>query len=53
MPIDAQASTTSTETGTSVTCNAVCCPKIETTGPNGMTENAVNAQVAEMTGAMK
>ncbi len=29
------------------------CPKIVTTPPNGITENAVNAVVAEITGAMK
>src|SRR4051794_21003590 len=31
--IDEQASSTSTDTGTSVSCSAVCCPNIETTGP--------------------
>src|SRR4051794_41174157 len=51
--IEEHASNTSTETGTSVSCNAVWCPKIDTTGPKGMTENAVNAQVAEITGARK
>src|SRR5689334_24320234 len=35
--IDEQASSTRTETGTSVSCNAVLCPKIDTTGPNGIT----------------
>src|ERR1700754_2054284 len=30
--IDEQASSTSTETGTSVSCNAVRCPNIDTTG---------------------
>jgi hypothetical protein len=53
MPIDAQASTTRTDTGTSVSCNGVRCPKIDTIGPNGMTENAVKAHVAEITGARK
>src|ERR1041384_4302148 len=52
-PIDEQASTSSTATGMSVTCSGVLCPKTETTGPNGMTENAVNAHTVEMTGAKK
>src|SRR4051794_4103996 len=51
--IDEQASSTSTETGTSVSCNAVWWPNMVTTPPNGITENAVNAVVAEITGAMK
>src|SRR5919107_3850452 len=51
--IDEQASSTSTDTGTSVSWSAVRCPKIDTTGPNGIPENAVNATVAEITGAMK
>ena len=37
----------------SVSCNGVRCPNTDTIGPNGMTENAVNAQTAEMTGAKK
>src|SRR3954452_13302234 len=53
MPIEAQPSTTSNENGTSVSCSAVLWPNIDTTGPNGITENAVNATVAEITGAMK
>src|SRR3954447_21499932 len=51
--IEEQASSTSTETGTSVSCSAVLCPNIDTTPPNGITENAVKAVVAEITGAMK
>src|SRR3954447_15653600 len=51
--IEEQASSTSTETGTSVSCSAVSWPNIVTTPPNGITENAVKAVVAEITGAMK
>src|SRR3982750_4086925 len=51
--IDEQASSTSTDTGTSVSCSAGRCPNMFTTPPNGITANAVNAVVAEMTGAMK
>src|SRR5918912_2635996 len=42
-PMDEHASTSSTATGMSVSCNAVRCPNTETDGPNGITENAVNA----------
>src|SRR2546430_776705 len=52
-PIDEQASTTSTDTGVSVSCNGVMCPKIDTCGPSGITENAVNAVTVEITGAKK
>src|SRR3954462_10882112 len=45
--IEEQASSTSTETGTSVSCSAVRWPNMVTTLPNGITENAVNAVVAE------
>src|SRR3954452_12854336 len=51
--IEEQASSTSTETGTSVSCSAVLCPNIDTTPPNGITEKAVNAVFSEITGAMK
>src|SRR5437660_1391663 len=50
-PIEEHASTSSTATGMSVSCNGVWWPKTETFGPNGITENAVNAQIAEMIGA--
>src|SRR5438552_225962 len=52
-PIEEQASTSSTATGRSVSCNGVCSPNTDTVGPNGITENAVNAQTAEITGAKK
>src|SRR5207245_5834336 len=52
-PIEEHASTSSTATGMSVSCNGVWWPKTETFGPNGITENAVNAQIAEMIGAKK
>src|SRR5689334_10459278 len=51
--IEEQASSTSTDTGTSVSCSAVRCPNMVTTPPNGITANAVNAVVAEITGARK
>src|SRR4029450_8752101 len=38
--MDEQASSTSTETGTSVSWSAGFCPKIDTTAPNGITEHA-------------
>src|SRR5215475_7227994 len=50
-PIAEHARTTSTATGTSVSCNGVTWPNRFTSGPNGMTANAVNAHTAEMTGA--
>src|SRR4051812_41606742 len=53
MPIDEQASTSSTATGMSVNCNGVFSPNTDTIGPNGMTENAVNAVTVEITGARK
>jgi len=37
----------------SVSCNGVWCPKTDTTGPSGSTENAVNAVTVEITGAKK
>src|SRR2546423_11306949 len=52
-PIEEQASTSSTATGMSVICNGVCWPAMDTWGPNGITENAVNAHTVEMTGAKK
>src|SRR5262249_880763 len=52
-PIEEHASTSRTATGMSVSCSGVRWPKTDTFGPNGMTENAVNAQTAEMTGAKK
>ena len=53
MPIDAIASTYSTDTGKSVSCSGVSTPKIETVGPNGITAKAMNAVVAEITGAIQ
>ncbi len=41
----------STAIGVSVTCRTVFSPKIETSGPIGMTANARKAPVAEITGA--
>ncbi len=52
-PIELVASTTSTPTGRSVSCSTVRCPKIETSPPNGITENATNAGMVETIGAMK
>src|SRR5258705_3459569 len=52
-PIAEHASTTSTATGTSVTCNAVWCPKMLTIGPKGTTDSAVSAVTAETVGAKK
>src|SRR5439155_2888194 len=52
-PIDEQASTSNTATGMSVSCSGDSVPKIRTDGPNGITENAVNAHTAEMIGAKK
>src|SRR5207244_9565639 len=52
-PIALHANTSSTAIGTSVTCNGVVCPNTDTTGPNGITENAVKAATVEMTGAKK
>ena len=52
-PSDEQANTTSTPTGRSVSCSGVWWPKIDTSGPNGITENARNAGTAEMIGARK
>ena len=51
--MELQASTTSTPTGRSTSCSTVCSPKIVTSPPNGITENATNAGMSEMTGAMK
>src|SRR3954469_21879011 len=48
--IEEHASSTSTDTGTSVSCSAVRWPNMVTTPPNGITEKAVNATVAEITG---
>src|SRR5262249_15568005 len=52
-PIAEHASTTSTATELSVSCNGVLWWKIDTIGPNGITAKAVNAQIVEITGAMK
>src|SRR5947208_10006196 len=52
-PIDEQASTTRTATGLSVSCSGVDRPNRWTVGPSGITENAVNAQTVEITGAKK
>src|SRR6201991_5254817 len=52
-PIEEHASTTSTPTGRSTNCNTVGSPKIDTSPPNGITENATNAGIVEITGAMK
>src|SRR5205814_2352835 len=52
-PSEEQASTTSTDTEVSVSCSGVWWPKTETTGPSGITENAVNAVTVEITGAKK
>src|SRR6478752_8909252 len=46
-----QANTTSTPTGRSVSCRNVSWPKIDTCGPNGITEKARNAGTAERIGA--
>jgi hypothetical protein len=43
----------STATGRSVSCNGVRWPKTDTSGPNGMNANAVNAGIVEKTGAAK
>src|SRR4051812_6323765 len=51
--IEEHASSTSTDTGTSVSCSAVRWPNMVTTPANGITENAVKAVVQEITGAMK
>ena len=40
-------------TGRSVSCSAVCSPKIETSRPIGMTAQAAKAGITESTGAMK
>src|SRR3954469_26026250 len=52
-PIDEDASTTSTDTGTSATWRTVWWPKTLRSGPNGITEKDRNATPPEMTGAMK
>ena len=52
-PIDVAARMKSTATGKSVSCNAVRCPKIETSPPIGITENAMKAGTTEMTGAAR
>jgi hypothetical protein len=39
--------------GASVSCSGVCWPKMLTTGPSGMTENARKAGIVAMTGARK
>ena len=46
MPIEATASTKSTATGRSASCSVVLWPKIETSGPNGITAKARNAGIA-------
>ena len=40
-------------TGRSVSCSAVRSPKIETSGPIGITDQATKAGITESTGAMK
>ncbi len=41
----------STATGRSVSCSGVVTPKTDTSGPKGITANAMNAGTTEMTGA--
>ncbi len=52
-PSDEQASTYSTLTGKSVSCSAVWWPKMLTSGPIGMTANAISAGTHDTIGAMK
>ncbi len=39
--------------GASMSCSGVRWPRIDTSGPSGMTENARNAGMVAMTGARK
>ncbi len=50
-PIDAMARMNSTATGRSVSCSGVWTPKIETSGPIGITPKARNAGAVAMIGA--
>ncbi len=53
MPMEAIASTNSTATGMSVSCSGVLWPNMLTTGPNGITAQAMNAGAVESTGASR
>src|SRR3954469_19351533 len=52
-PSEEQAKITRTPTGRSVSCSMVRWPKIETSGPNGITEKARKAGTVETTGAIQ
>lgn len=49
--MDVAARMYSTATGRSVSCSGVRWPNTETTGPSGMTANAMNAGTVAMIGA--
>jgi hypothetical protein len=51
MPTPATASTSSTATGVSVSCNGVWCPNSDTSPASGMIENETKHIVAVMIGA--
>ncbi len=52
-PSEEQARITSTPTGRSVSCSGVWWWKIDTSGPNGITEKARKAGTVESTGAIQ
>src|SRR5699024_6755642 len=50
-PTEVTARMYSTPTCRSVSCSGVWCPSTETSGPNGITANAMNAGITAITGA--